>query len=180
MAGRLYNQRGCKKAYNGHIQNPYRISMDIYPLFHLKKFYMKRMFVMGLLLVSVPAFAQKIDAAKVPVAVKSTFSKNFPKVTSAKWEKENGNFEANFSENGKKMSATFDDKGNWMETESKVEVSELPNGVAAYVAKNYNGQKIKGAAKLNMANGATNYEAEVKGKDIIFDGNGKFIKESKD
>jgi hypothetical protein len=78
------------------------------------------------------------------------------------------------------MSATFDAKGTWLETESKIEISALPAGISAYVEKNYNKQKIKGAAKLKMPDGATNYEAEIKGKDLIFDANGKFIKESKD
>lgn len=141
---------------------------------------MKKLFIICLMIACQQVFAQKIDASKVPASVKSAFSKNFPKITDIKWEKENGNYEANFSDNGKKMSATFDEKGTWLETESKIEISELPSGVAAYVEKNYKGQKIKGAAKLNMPGGATNYEAEVKGKDLIFDANGKFIKETKD
>jgi hypothetical protein len=56
----------------------------------------------------------------------------------------------------------------------------LPASIADYVAKNYKGEKIKEAAKLKMANGDINYEAEVKGMDLIFDANGKFIKSVKD
>ena len=78
------------------------------------------------------------------------------------------------------MSATFDEKGTWLETESKIEINELPSGVVAYVEKNYKGQKIKEAAKLKLPGGVTNYEAEIKGKDLVFDASGKFIKESKD
>jgi hypothetical protein len=141
---------------------------------------MKKLFTLGLLLVSASVFAQKLDASKVPATVKSTFTKNFPKITDAKWEKEHGSYEANFTDNGKKMSATFDEKGTWMETETKIGIAELPKGIIEYVAGNYNKEKIKGAARLNMADGATNYEAEIKGKDLIFDDKGKFIKESKD
>lgn len=141
---------------------------------------MKKLFIICLIFVSLQAIAQKIDASKVPALVKSAFSKNFPKIMDIKWEKENGNYEANFKDNGKKMSATFDEKGAWMETESKIEISELPSGVSTYVEKNYHGQNIQGAAKLKMPGGTTNYEAEIKGKDLIFDANGKFIKESKD
>jgi hypothetical protein len=72
---------------------------------------MKRIFVICLILAGIPAFAQKIDASKVPASVKTAFSKNFPGVTSVKWEKEKGNYEANFKEHDQKMSALFDATG---------------------------------------------------------------------
>jgi hypothetical protein len=46
--------------------------------------------------------------------------------------------------------------------------------------KNYPGTKVEEAAKIVKANGDINYEAEVHHKDVIFDANGKFIKEAKD
>ncbi len=141
---------------------------------------MKNYIAICFALATMPAFGQKVNASKVPATAKTYFSKNFPTVTNAKWEIENGSYEANFKEKGNKMSATFDNNGNWMETESKIKVSELPKSVIDYVAKNYADQKIKGAAKLTMAKGVTNYEAEIKGKDLIFDSKGGFIKEIKD
>ncbi len=127
-----------------------------------------------------PAFAQKIDASKVPATVKATFAKSFADVKDAKWEKENGNFEANFRQGDKKMSATFDPAGAWLETENAIEIGALPASAATYLARNYKGEKVKEAAKLKMANGETRYEAEVKGTDVIFDEHGKFIKTQKD
>ena len=138
------------------------------------------MFVIGLMLASMPAFAQKLDASKVPAPVKNTFSKNFPGITSEKWEKEKGNYEANFKQNDQKMSALFDANGGWLETETAISASDLPASVIAYVKQNYKGEKIQEAAKLKMANGDNNYETEVKGTDLIFDANGKFIKAVKD
>ena len=141
---------------------------------------MKKMIVPGLMFLSMSAFAQQIDASKVPVTVKANFAKNFADVKDAKWEKENGNFEANFRQGDKKMSATFDPAGTWMETENAIEISALPRAAATYLANNYKGEKVKEAAKLKMANGETHYEAEVKGTDVIFDEQGKFLKTQKD
>ena len=141
---------------------------------------MKRIIVVGLMMASISAFAQKIDASKVPASALATFNKNFPNSKDVKWEIEHGNYEANFKQNGQKTSALIDDKGGLLETETDIAVTSLPSGVAEYVAKNYKGEKIKEAAKLKMANGDTNFEAEVKGMDLIFDVNGKFIKSVKD
>ncbi len=140
---------------------------------------MKKIMIVVLLFINGAAFAQKINASKVPAAVKTSFSKNFSGVTSVKWEKEKGNFEAGFTENGIKMSAVFDDKGNLIETETAIDIANLPAGANDYIATNYKGAKIKEAAKLKMQNGDINYEAEIKGYDLIFDANGKFIKKTK-
>jgi len=46
--------------------------------------------------------------------------------------------------------------------------------------KNIRAKKIKEAAKITDAKGVVTYEAEVTGKDLIFDASGKFLKEIKD
>lgn len=120
-------------------------------------------------------FAQKV----VPVEVKEAFTKSFPGITVKKWDKEDGNYEANFTKDGKSMSATFDAKGEWLETETDIAISELPAAVSDYVKDHYKGAVIKQAAKLRTSKGDM-YEAEVKGKDLLFDMNGKFIKEEDD
>jgi hypothetical protein len=62
----------------------------------------------------------------------------------------------------------------------EIKIDELPANAKAYVAKHYAGQKIKEAAKITDSKGVVTYEAEVKGKDLIFDNTGKFLKEVKD
>ncbi len=125
------------------------------------------------------ACGQKIDASKVPANVKASFAKAYPGIT-AKWEKENGKYEVNFKKDGNTMSVLIETNGNITETETDIKTSDLPATVLAYVKEHYAGKKIKEAAKLVKADGSVNYEAEVNGKDVIFDANGKFIKEAKD
>lgn len=123
--------------------------------------------------------AQKLDASKVPSAVKSSFEKQYPGTT-GKWEKENNDYEVNFEKDGHEMSTVIDASGVIKETETEIKVAELPETVLSYVKENYKGKTIKEAAKIMKADGTINYEAEVAGKDVIFDANGKFIKEAKD
>lgn len=52
----------------------------------------------------------------------------------------------------------------------------MPAGVAQYVQAHEHGAKIKEAGLVTDAKGMVTYEAEIKGKDLIFDKAGKFIK----
>ncbi len=131
------------------------------------------------LLLSGAVQAQKIDESKVPAGAKNGFAKAFPGVK-AKWEKEDGDFEAGFTKDGKKMSAVFAADGTWKETETAMVASALPQSIQQYVKKNYPDEKVKEGAEIKKADGTILYEAEIKGKDLIFDAKGTFIKSSKD
>lgn len=124
--------------------------------------------------------AQKINSSKVPAVVKASFEKAYPGIKTVKWEKEKGDFEAGFKQGGNEMSAVFQSDGTQLESEMAIKSASLPATVIAYVKQNYKGAAIKEAAKITKANGEVNYEAEVKGKDLLFDNTGKFIKVAQD
>ncbi len=124
------------------------------------------------------ASAQMLKEAAVPAAVKLAFTKQYPN-TIAKWEKENGKFEAGFKKDGSTMSVLFEPNGTMVETETDIKVAALPPAVLSYVKQHYKGKPIKEGAKITKADGTINYEAEVGGVDVIFDGSGKFLKEAK-
>ncbi len=142
---------------------------------------MKKILLMPTLVAAIGfnAYAQKLDAAKVPAEVKASFAKQYPGAT-ARWEKEATKFEAAFKHNGNTMSALFEPNGTMTESEMDIKVTELPAAVLAYVKEHYKGKTIKEGAKILKADGTVNYEAEVAGRDVIFDTNGKFLKEVKD
>ena len=135
---------------------------------------MKTNLLAVLLLLSISCVAQSI-----PTEVKTAFGKSFPGISVKKWEKEHGNYEANFSKDGKSMSATFTAAGVLEETETDIKVSELPADAESYIKTHYKGDTIKEAAIVEKG-GKKMYEAEVKGKDILFDESGKFLKEQED
>jgi len=140
---------------------------------------MKKLMLLAMLFIVFGACAQKINTSKLPAAVTASFAKHYPGVT-AKWEKEEGKFEANFKLNGKEASAVFDASGVMEESEIEINNSELPAAAAEYIKAHYKGITVKELAKITKTNGEVNYEAEIKGKDLIFDAAGKFLKEVKE
>ena len=131
-----------------------------------------------LVLFSTFATAQKSPKG-IPAEVIAAFQKQFPNVNEVEWEKEDGNYEAEFKINNIENSALFNSKGDLIETEAEIQLSELPAGVIDYVKTNYSGKKVKEASKITDAAGILTFEAEVKGMDLIFDSQGKFIKSVK-
>jgi len=122
-------------------------------------------------------YAQDIKTKDVPVAVKEALIKKYPKATKVSWEKEKGNYEANWGgKSGEDTSVEFTPAGAFIEEVDAIPVSQLPAEVAAYVKAHYNGAKIKEAGKVTDASGKHFFEAEIKGKDLIFDEGGKFVK----
>ncbi len=122
---------------------------------------------------------QKFKNWQVPKEVINSFEKEF-KNKSPNWDKEDSNFEANFKLNDKTMSVLYDAKGNKLETEEDIAVVALPQQVRDYITQHYKNETIKEAAIITRAGGEINYEAEVKGMDILFDKDGHYIKTTKE
>ncbi len=138
---------------------------------------MKKVLLSIGLCLTLAVFAQKSDA---PAAAKSAFAKAYPGATNIKWDKEDGAYEVDFELGGKKMSAVYDAKGTLQESEIAIEPTALPAPVIAYMKEHYKSITVKAAAKITKPDGTINYEAAIKGKDVLFDAGGKFIKEAKD
>lgn len=122
------------------------------------------------------AFAQKINSDKVPATVLSAFKAKYPEINKVSWEMEKGKYEAGFNLKKVETSVLITPEGEIVETELEIPVSELPKAVAEYVISHNSGAKISEASKIVDAKGNITYEAEVKGKDLVFDANGKFIR----
>ncbi|MDB4922762.1 PepSY-like domain-containing protein [Mucilaginibacter sp.] len=121
--------------------------------------------------------AQDLKASAVPAVVKESLSKKYPEATKVSWEKEKGNYEANWGgKSGEDNSVMFTPTGTFIEIVKAIPIAGLPKSVAPYIKAHYKGAKIKEAGKVTDAAGKTMYEAEIKGMDLIFDENGNFIK----
>jgi len=121
--------------------------------------------------------AQHVKRAEVPAVVKSALLKQYPSATEVGWEKEKGNYEASWGGKSKEdNSVVFTPEGVFVEKVVAILISSLPPEVSVYVLRHYAGAKITEAGKVTDAQGVTTYEAEVKGKDLIFDEKGKFVK----
>jgi len=138
----------------------------------MKKF----LFVALAVILTTSSFGQKTSKDNVPQSVQDALKKSFPTAQVEKWEKENQNFEAEFDFNKEEMSALFSPEGKLIETEVDIAIGDLPTPIVNYVSKNLSGKKIKEASKITNSAGNVSFEAEVDGKDYIFDSSGNLLK----
>jgi hypothetical protein len=126
------------------------------------------------------ARSQDLKIKDVPAPVQTAFAKKYQPTSKVSWEKEKGNYEANWGgRSGEDNSAQFTPIGQFVELVKSIPVSSLPANVPAYTSAHYGGAKIKEAGSVTDAAGKHMYEAEIKGKDLIFDANGNFLREDK-
>ncbi|MBN8850805.1 MAG: hypothetical protein BGO55_30105 [Sphingobacteriales bacterium 50-39] len=137
--------------------------------------------IITLSLTTTTVTAQKVKSADVPEAVKTALQKKYPSASNVTWEKEKGNFEANWGGRSKEdNSVVFTPDGTFVEIVVAIPVADLPPGVVTYVKAHYPDTKITEAGKVTDAKGKITYEAEVKGKDLVFDQQGNFLKKEMD
>lgn len=122
-------------------------------------------------------YAQRLKEADVPAPVKTALIKKYPQAKKVTWEKESGNYEANWGgKSGEANSVQFTPAAGFVEIVNAIPVSSLPKAVITYVNEHYKGAKITEAGKVTDAQGKKWYEAEVNKKDLVFDEKGNFVK----
>lgn len=103
-------------------------------------------------------FAQK----GIPAVVKTAFGKANPTATDVKWDKEkDGTFEANCKNNSVPMSFVYNAKGELLETETEIPISEFPIKVTDAIHKQYPKAIITGGDRIVSNKGVTKYEADL-------------------
>lgn len=135
----------------------------------------KSVIIVVALMLSTIAFAQKVKATKVPEIVSKSLLSKYPNAKKVKWDKEENNYEASFESNKIENSILFNANGKIIETEVEITAAQLPKPILNYIGKNYKDHKVKEAAKIISDKGIVTYEAEIKGKDLLFDENGKLL-----
>lgn len=124
---------------------------------------------------------QRLADDKVPQPVKNIFAKQHPKATAVKWEFENGkDYEAEFKDTGKQCSSTYDAKGYWIETETGIPISDLPEAVMKSIKTAHPEARVKEAERVEVPEGAPFYEVElVQGKEeteLRYDAKGTLLR----
>jgi hypothetical protein len=117
----------------------------------------------------------------IPSAVATSFAKQFPDASSVKWGMENSReYEADFKSKGIKMSANYDLRGNWKETETSVRPKDLPPQIIKAIANRYPGSVIRAADELERPAGKLIFEADIKTgaikKEVELFADGRFVK----
>ena len=126
---------------------------------------MKKYFIIGILM-----FCQIISHAqknKVTTEAQKAFQTKFPSAKEVKWEMESkDDYEASFVMDGKKGSANFSGKGEWMETEMGIPQANTPKAIIDGFNKAFAGATITEVYKIESKVGKNYFEIEynLKGK----------------
>ena len=95
------------------------------------------------------AAAQKQTARQVPASVKQSYHSMFPGVRRVEWKlKGDKNYEAEFKYHGADIAAKFDATGKWLETETTIARSKLPQTVSETISKDFKEYRIIETQKI--------------------------------
>ena len=133
--------------------------------------------------------AQTVENSKEvapTLEVEKAFQKDFPKVKPS-WRKEyNGedkdelDFEADFTVNKTNMTAVYTVLGIFRVMEVEIKTADIPAKISSYLAKNYPKNNIKKAAKVMTNSNKITYEIGItindKWVDVVFNKECDFLK----
>jgi len=102
------------------------------------------------------------NTSEIPKAVHDAFASKFPNATEVEWEKESTTeWEAEFEIEGKEYTATFNNQGNWLETEWEIPKNELPEDVLNSLATHFSSYSIE-ESEISETEKGQLYELEIK------------------
>ena len=120
--------------------------------------------------------AQSLQTAAIPKVVQDKVKSMYPGSTIKKWEKEGNDYEAGLVESGVPTSVVLDSRGTVKEIESRIQPELLPKEAQMHIAAQHPGKPIAEAAKIVFPSGKVLYEAEIGGKDYLYDAAGAPVK----
>ena len=122
------------------------------------------------------AQAQNLRPIDIPFAVTAAFDQAYPAIQTVEWSKAGDNFAAEYKADTLNRSVTYNSSGMLVESNTEILEAALPSPVMEYLNENYKDNKVNETSKITDANGIVTYETKLKGMDLIFDSEGKFVK----
>lgn len=120
-------------------------------------------------------------ADSVPDMVKNKFLEIEPSAYSIHWVNDGDIYKVYYKLKGKdKVTSYFDFNGNWMETETEIEVEELSAAVLQVLQIKFSEYEIVDIEIVNTSDGQVLYEVDLskesKTYDILFDTTGRILR----
>ncbi|MCE1190407.1 MAG: hypothetical protein LWX56_14860 [Ignavibacteria bacterium] len=129
--------------------------------------------IIGLSVFLIFSTSIRLQSEKIPNEVSRAFMQAYPNVKGVKWDKEESNFEANFSLNGKKMAVVYNCAGKCIEIEESISLNEIPQIIINNVHSLYKNWTITELAKITRANKTVLFEVQITqkrhSKELLFD-----------
>ncbi len=122
--------------------------------------------------------AQQLKEAEVPVAVKKSFSKQYPAMKAESWRKAGDLYEVRYVESKQRKAVTITTAGDIMELKNELVVKELPSTIKNYIAENTGNAKISESYTRIDISGITFYDVTVNNAVYVFDLDGNFVKKT--
>ncbi len=121
---------------------------------------------------------------KIPSAVTESFKNKYAAATNVEWKDKLSSFTATFELDGKKHEAYFGDDGNWKQTITEIEESEIPSAVNDGLQKSkYSEWDIERVESIAKNDDATEYriivkKSDIRKKSLLFTRDGKLKKDN--
>jgi hypothetical protein len=137
-----------------------------------------------LLLMGLTAATAQAQVRKIPATVTEAFKARYPHAEKVAWKDEIASFEAQFTLNGFIMTADFNSKGEWQNSEKKIQFTDLPTVVNdGFKKSKYEDWKIVSVVEIDKNGESLQYRIEVKKsavqkKYLFFNTNGKLIRDA--
>jgi len=119
---------------------------------------------------------------KIPAEVTDNFKAKFPDASSVEWKDKLTGFTASFKDGDTSYSASFDNSGNWQNTEHDIEQSALPDAVQdGFEKSRFADWDVKNIVFIDTPDGI-NYRIEVgkgdiKKRNLYFNEKGRLLKD---
>lgn len=136
-----------------------------------------------LLILLISGFAQA-QIRKIPAAVTEAFKARYPHAEKVAWKDEITSFEAQFTLNGFAMTADFNSKGEWQNSEKKIKFTDLPAAVNdGFKKSKYADWETTNIVEIDKNSESLQYRIEVKKsavqkKYLFFNTNGRLIRDA--
>jgi len=121
---------------------------------------------------------------KIPAAVTEAFKARYPHAEKVVWKDEITSFEAQFTLNGFAMTADFNSKGEWQNSEKKIKFTDLPAAVNdGFKKSKYADWETTNIVEIDKNSESLQYRIEVKKsavqkKYLFFNTNGRLIRDA--
>lgn len=146
---------------------------------------MKKIFSL-VLLMSALAFTYKAGAQirKIPAEVTNAFSEKYADAKNVEWKDKLSYFASSFEWKGDKYEAHFNKKGEWLNTEKELQVSDLPSVVKdGFDKSKYTDWETKSVYRIDLPEDQVNYrvhvaKSSVQKKILLFNAEGKLLKDN--
>lgn len=142
---------------------------------------MKKYLLLTVLSIFIMAGTLSAQLRKIPAEVTDSFRKQFPQAETVEWRDRLSSFTASFNLDGTDYSASYNNDGEWLETEQGILEEELPEEVMVGFSKSrFADWKIEQYSRIDLPQDQSQYrimvsKGDVKKRNLYFNAEGRLL-----